>query len=106
MRALVARLYDLSILFYHQPYLNYPPPPLAIYPGSPLNPPIHRAKSTYRVENQSTFNALARRTNFSSGAQQLTGYYEIQAHGGVTLGSAGYNGLIAAVGEWIDDQLP
>jgi len=105
MRALVARLYDLSVLFYHQPYLNYPPP-MAIYPGSPLNSPIYRAKNTYREENQSTFNGLARRTNFSGGAQQLTGYYEIQPHGGVTLGSAGYNGLIAAVGEWIDDQLP
>jgi hypothetical protein len=80
MRALVARLYDLSVLFYHQPYLNYPPP-MAIYLGSPLNSPIYRAKSTYREENQSTFNALARRTNFSGGAQQLTGYYEIRAHG-------------------------
>lgn len=106
MRALVARLYDLSVLFYHQPYLNYPPPPLAIYPGSPLAPYIYRAKSTYREENQGTFNALARRTNFSGGAQQLTGYYEIQSHGGVTLGSAGYDGLIAAVGAWIDGQLP
>ena len=80
---------------------------MAIYPGSPSNSPFYRAKSTYREENQSTFNAfLARRTNFSGGAQQLTGYYEIQAHGAVTLASAGYNGLIEAVGEWIDDQLP
>jgi soluble lytic murein transglycosylase-like protein len=79
---------------------------MALYPGSPLNSPLYRAKNTYREENQSTFNALARRTNFSGGAQQLTGYYEIQAHGAVTLASAGYNGLIAAVGEWIDGQLP
>ena len=106
MRALIARLYDLSVLFYHQPYLNYPPPTMSIYPGSPPGPPIYRAKSTYRVENQSTFNALVRRTNFSGGAQQLTGYYEIQSYGGVTLGSAGYNGLITAVGDWIDNQLP
>jgi hypothetical protein len=106
MRALVARLYDLSVLFWHQPYLNYPPPTMAIYPESPQNPPFYRAKRTYLVENQSTFNALARRTNFSGGAQQLTGYYGIQAHGAVTLASAGYNGLIAAVGEWNDDQLP
>jgi hypothetical protein len=106
MRALVARLYDLSVLYYHQPYLNYPPPAMAIYPGSPLNSPIYRAKSTYRAENWSTFNALARRTNFSSGAQQLTGYYDILAYGGVTLGSAGYSDLIDAVADWIDGQLP
>ena len=104
MRTLIARLYDLSLLIGHP--LNYPQPLLAIYPNSPDNHAIYRAKTTYRDENQNTFNALARRSSFSTGAQQMTGYYEIRAHGDITFGSTGYDGLITGVGQWIDNQLP
>jgi hypothetical protein len=104
MRALIARLYDLSLLIGHP--LNYTRPLLRIYPGSPSNHAIYRAQSTYREENQNSYNALARKTTFSQGSQDMTAYYEIRAHGNIALGSTGYSTLISDVGQWIENELP
>lgn len=104
MRALIARLYDLSLLTGHP--LNYAYPLLRIYPASPNTHWIYRANSTYREENQCAFSALARKSGFSQGAQDMTAYYEIRAHGGITFGSPGYSALISAAAQWIESTLP
>jgi hypothetical protein len=104
MRALLARLYDLSLLTGHP--LNYASPLLRIYPGSPNTHWIYRANSTYREANQSTFSALARKSDFSQGAQDMTTYYLIQTHGDITFGSAGYSALISTAAQWIETTLP
>jgi len=104
MRAFVARLHDLTILQWHQPYLGFAPPTQGIYPGT-LNG-FYAARTTYWQENRHTFNAVARRTGFASGAAALTGYYAIEPHGYITLGSAAAATLMDAVVEWVVTSCP
>lgn len=51
MRAFVARLYDLTLLRAHHPYLGVPGTPQAIHPGAPPPGSIHRPAVTYWIEN-------------------------------------------------------
>lgn len=106
MRAFVARLYDLTLLRWHEPYLPFPAPLQAIYPGDFGGNPFYAAQSTYRRENQVTFNAIARRTGFAFGAAAMTNYYSIEPHGFITATSIQAAALINDVAEWIDNELP
>ncbi|MGD0361614.1 MAG: hypothetical protein ABSC93_12135 [Bryobacteraceae bacterium] len=106
MRAFVARLYDLTMLRWHQPYLPFPAPLQAIYPGNFGAAPFYAARATYRQENQGTFNAIARRTGFAFGAAAMTNYYAIEPHSFITAGSNQAASLMDAVAEWIDKELP
>lgn len=105
MRAFVARLYDLTILTVHQPYLSTPIPTMAIAPGSPSGP-FYVARRTYWDENRHSFNAVARQSGFTAGASAMTAYYGIEGHPSISLGSAGYITLVQAVCQWIEDQIP
>ena len=108
MRAFVARLYDLTILQSHLPYVQcqYPGPAMGIYPGSPAGDPFYSARNTYWDENRHSFNALARRSGFASGATAMTAYYGVEPHPSITLGSSQATALIQAVCDWIEDQCP
>ncbi len=105
MRAFVARLYDLTILTVHQPHLTTPQPTMAIYPSSPTGP-FYTARGTYWSENRHSFNAIARKSTFSTGALSMTTYYAIDDHPSITLNSTGYAALIQAVCQWIEDEIP
>jgi hypothetical protein len=106
VRAFVARLYDVTALCGHQPYLPFPAPLQAIYPGNFGGVPFYAARATYREENRSTFNAIARRTGFAAGAAAMTSYYAIEPHGSITANSNQALSLMDAVAEWIDNMLP
>jgi hypothetical protein len=106
MRAFVARLYDLTVLQSHQPYLNVPAPPQGIYPGNFGGVPFYAARVTYWEENRHSFNAIARRTGFASGAAAMTSYYAIEPHGFITAGSTESAALMDSVAQWIDDECP
>ena len=105
MRAFVARLYDLSVLQGHRSYIPYPPPPQAIFPGTFVDS-FYAAQITYWNENRNTFSAIARRTGFSLGAAAMSGYYAIEPHGFITLGSNEAAGLVEAVCQWIATYCP
>ena len=105
MRAFVARLYDLTVLRWHQPYLPFPPPTRGIYPGSNVHP-FYMAQATYWETNRRTFNAIARRTGFAVGAAAMTNYYAVEPHGYVTLGSVEAATLMDAISEWIIAECP
>src|SRR5205085_1491301 len=109
MRAFVARLYDLTILQVHLRYIQaqYPGPAMGIYPGSPTGDSFYSARGTFREENRfQTFNALARRSDFASGALGMTTYYGIEPHQSITLGSSEATTLIQAVCQWIENECP
>jgi hypothetical protein len=72
MRTFVARLYDLTVLNAHEKYIPYAPPTEGIYPGTPANNSFYNARVTYWDENRHSFNAVARRTGFRSGATVMT----------------------------------
>jgi hypothetical protein len=100
MRAFVARLYDLTLLYAHHPYLGIAGVPQAIHPGAPPGK-IHRAALTYWIENRRTLNVITRRTGFVSGAARLTGYHAVEPHGAITAGSATATQLMDDVADWI-----
>ena len=72
MRTFVARLYDLTVLNAHEKYIPYAPPTEGICPGTPANNSFYNARVTYWDENRHSFNAVARRTGFRSGAPAMT----------------------------------
>ena len=108
MRAFVARLYDLTILQGHEPYVQpqYPGPVMGIYPGSPTGDTFYSARWTYWEENRHTFSAVARRTGFRSGAAAMTAYYGVEPHSFITLASNQAMALIQAVCQWIENECP
>jgi hypothetical protein len=108
MRAFVARLYDLTILQSHLMYVQaqYPGPAMGIYPDSPAGDSFYSARNTYWDENRHSFNALARRSGFASGATAMTAYYRVEPHPSITLGSSQVTALIHAVCQWIENQCP
>lgn len=104
MRAFVARLYDLTMLTWHDDKMAHLPLPLTnISPGVSL--PDFRPFDSFWVGNRETFNVLARRTGFSSGATAMTGYYGIQPRGPVTPASPEYVSLISDLSTWIVSNL-
>lgn len=106
MRAFVARLYDLTVLQWHQPHLPFPPPTRGIYPGTTGTASFYAAQGTYWNENRHTFNAIARRTGFALGAAAMSGYYAVEPHGFITLGSTEATALVDAVCQWIATYCP
>jgi hypothetical protein len=106
MRAFVARLYDITVLQGHQPYLSFPPPTRGIYPGTFGGDPFYAVQLTYRHENLHSFNGIARRTGFASGAAAMTNYYAVEPHGFITAGSPEAAALMDAVAQWIDTECP
>ena len=100
MRAFVARLYDLTILRAHHPYLGVPGPQRAIHPGAPPGS-THGPAFNYWQENRRTLNVLARRTGFAKGTAALSGYHAVAPHGSVTVNSPSAAQLVGDVADWI-----
>ena len=100
MRAFVARLYDITILRAHHRYLEVADPPKNIHPDAPLES-IHNPVPTYWRENRRTLNVLARRTGFTSGVASLAGYYAVEPHDDLTVGSCASTQLMNCVADWI-----
>ncbi|WP_165420048.1 hypothetical protein [Edaphobacter modestus] len=106
MRAFVARLYDVTVLESQQKYVNFPAPSRAIYPGTFGGDTFYAAQVTYWGENRNTFNAIARRSSFTTGAKAMTKYYGVEPHGFITVGSSEAAALMDAVAQWIDAKCP
>jgi hypothetical protein len=106
MRAFVARLYDLTVLYSHRNYLNFPTPVPVISPGNLGPNPFYTARVTYWQENRRTFDAIARRTGFVTGAAPMTDYYDIEPHDSVTATSTEAADLMNAVADWIYTRFP
>ena len=103
MRAFVARLYDVTLLRGHHPYLPLPDPARVIHPDAPPDP-VNFASTTYRDENHRTLNVLARRTGFVKGASVLSGYHVVAPYDGIAVGSASADELMNDVADWISRQ--
>lgn len=103
MRAFVARLYDVTLLRGHHPYLPLLDPARAIHPDAPPDP-VNLATGTHLDENRRTFNVLARRTWFVMGAVVLSGYYVVAPYGGIAVGSASADELMDDVADWISHK--
>lgn len=100
MRAFVARLYDLTVLRAHHPYLAVTGPPSAIHPDEPSGP-THLPVSNYRTENLRTLNVLARRTGFVKGTAALSAYHAIAPYGGIKVQSPLAYRFMRDVAKWI-----
>ena len=100
MRAFVARLYDLTVLRAHHPYIGVADPPRAIHPAAPPGS-THQPAFTYWQENRRTLNVLARRTGFVKGTVPLSGYHSVAPHGGITVNSPSADHLMSEVADWI-----
>ncbi len=105
MRAFVARLYDLTILYVHHRHLEvHNVAPRVIYPGAP-DERIHRPTRSYRKENRRTLNVVARRTGFVKGSTALSGYHAVEPHAGIVVGSNFAKELIERIACWIDKHV-
>lgn len=100
MRAFVARLYDLTLLRAHHPYLALSGPPQAIHPGAPPGS-RHKPVITYWLENRRTLNVIARKSGFTPGAVAMTIYHSVEPHAGIVVASPQAQALIDAVANWI-----
>ena len=103
MRAFVARLYDVTLLRSHHPYLPLPSPARVIHPDAPPDS-VNLATGTYFAENRRTFNVLARRTWFVMGAIVLSGYHVVAPYGGIAVGSVSAAELMDDVADWISHK--
>ena len=104
MRAFVARLYDLTILHAHHRHLNVVgAAPRVIHPGAPGDR-VHRPTITYWNENRRTLNVLARRTGFVKGSAALSGYFAVEPHAGIAVGSNAATELMERIADWIAGQ--
>src|SRR5262249_17904856 len=106
IRTFVARLYDITILRSHQPYLGFSPSTQFIYPGNLGTTAFSTSRLTYWQEHRRTFNAFARRTGFAVGSAAMTSYYSIEPPAFITAGSPQAADLMSAVAGWIDSVFP
>ena len=103
MRAFVARLYDVTALKVHAPYLTSVCSPLtSIHPGQPSLDVPH---GTFRDSNFACRSVLARRTGFASGALAMTSYYSIDPRGNIVPGSSQHTSLLSNLTAWIGASL-
>lgn len=101
MRAFVARLYDLTILHAHHRHLDVSgAAPRVIHPGAP-DERIHRPTITYWNENRRTLNVLARRTGFVRGSAALSGYFAVEPHARIAVGSNAATELMDRIADWL-----
>lgn len=100
MRAFIARLYDISLLDAHHPYLTTSGTPAAIHPDAPPGP-IHEPAFSYWKENRRTLNVIARRTGFQKGTAALNAYHAVAPYGHITVGSSSSTQLMTDVAAWI-----
>ncbi len=98
MRAFIARLYDLTLLDGHRTYMGISPY-RAINPGNPSNCDHDPAK-TYWQENERTYNAIARRSGFVTGASALTSYHFVRPHRDIKTSTSNPTALFDAVTDW------
>lgn len=100
MRALLARLYDLTILRWHAGHIaHWQTPEKRIFPGAPAGG--YDPFSSYWTANRDTLGVLVRRTGFRPGALSLTSYYAVHPYEDVTSGSTQLTGFVNDVCDWI-----
>lgn len=114
MRALIARLYDVTLIQWHHGAVKVPmgqvakiydsPPPIPGYVPPPA-PGYGKAAASLRQENQRTCNVLARRGGFSQGALSMTALYRIKTYCNVGVGTPEAGALVNDVCDWIDANL-
>jgi len=103
MRSFMARLYDVTALSWHEPFLTSVCSPLtSIHPGTLPDDVPH---TSFRNSNNATKSVLARRTGFVSGAISLTGYYFIDPRADVKPGSVEESHLLSDLVAWIGSNL-
>jgi hypothetical protein len=104
MRALIARLYDVTLLGVHT-YLTGGGQVNQIYPVDCSNPGYLIAHKTFKIANRSTKSALVRTGTFSMGAISMTSHYGISPYASVTPGSVGAATFFNEISRWIDVSL-
>ncbi|TGR70914.1 hypothetical protein EN837_05555 [bacterium M00.F.Ca.ET.194.01.1.1] len=104
MRALIARLYDVTLLEGHT-YLTGGGQVSQIYPEDCSSPGYLLAHRTFRVANRLTKSALVRTGTFSVGAINMTSHYGISPYAYVSPGSAGAATFFREISNWIDANL-
>lgn len=104
MRALIARLYDVTLLSVHT-YLTGGVQVNQIYPENCSNPGYLLAHRTFKIANRSTKSALVRTGTFSMGAISMTSHYGISPYASVTPGSVGAATFFNEISQWIDANL-
>jgi hypothetical protein len=103
LRSLIARMYDITILYGHLAYLGLPNGYLFDSPTPTFAAPF--APSTFRNSNKNSLCALARRTGLSSGALAMTALFNIFPYTNVTQPSVSANALVSDIASWIDSHL-
>lgn len=100
MRAFVARLYDITLLNSHIAHTSYQQPAQRIY-ATPASCFGHGAFASFWVGNRDSFNAIARRSGFSSGSLSMTTYYAIEPYGYIIPNTVPATELFKATTDWI-----
>lgn len=93
-------MYDLTILDVHLPHIWFPTAAQGVYLYS-RGGQAYAPNKTYRDENLTTFNAIARRGTFARGTKDLCLHYAVRQHEKITKASIEADDLIKAVADWI-----
>lgn len=104
-RALIARIYDTTILTGHCHHFRPKYLPARIYPPDPALPGYGTSATTFRERNVAGYAALVRTTGFSTGAAALADGYFIIRHGSIAIGSAALSAFRSEIADWIDANL-
>jgi hypothetical protein len=77
-----------------------------VYSENPQNPGFGAASRSYRIENQSVFNGIARRTGFTTGTVQMSNYYFMLRFENLSVGSSDLEDFATEICDWIEQKLP
>lgn len=105
VRALIARVYDTTILHAHQRYVRPSQKPARIYPPNPTSSGDGPSAVTFHGENKNIYAALVCTKGFSSGAGVLARGYFIKQHGNILMGSKALSDFRKDIADWIDRHL-
>lgn len=98
MRALVARIYDVTFLKAHPRPAAFRGAKTSIHPGEPSR---DKASQTFSDSNAENLCIIARRTGFRAGATAIAPYYRVLPHGPVATRSVAYRILVSQICNWI-----
>jgi hypothetical protein len=106
MRAFVARVYDTTFLTLHASHMGAAGSLRKVYARDVHGQGFGTAKSTYRLENQNSFHAIARRSGFTTGSAPMSAYYFVRRFDDLAVGSAELDTFTQEICDWIDINLP
>lgn len=105
VRAFITRIYDTTILHMHGIHMSFPGAVPQIYSRPPPTVAFGAARQTFRRDNMESYNAIVRRSGFSSGTLPLMQFYWARPFPNISPGSVPLNNFVQDLCDWIEANL-